>query len=111
MTMKNKKGFTLIELLGVIIILILIISLVIPKIIISTKSKNFVVNTLKDDIVFKAAKLYLDDIVTNPEDNNTYCVAINDLVKKEYFVEDDNYKNKYVTAIYKNGYSFLALYA
>ena len=106
MKKMNKKGFTLVELLGVIVILILILSLVLPKIIGRTKSKNEVVTTLKDDIVIKAAKLYLSENISDPENGETYCVDIDNLVRKEYMLQDSSYDGKYVTATYNDGYSY-----
>lgn len=106
----NKKGFTLVELLGVIVILILILSLVLPKIIGRVKSKESEVSLLNEDILYTSAKLYLDDNVT-PSNGNTYCIAVSDLnsdylgaIIKDY--NGDEYSDYYIQASYNDGYSF-----
>ena len=73
---KNKRGFTLIELLGVIVILVVIVSLVLPKIIGNVKSHKETFAMIDDDIVMTAVKLYVDEHKEDyPEvDGNTYCI-------------------------------------
>ena len=102
----NNNGFTLIELLGVIVILLLILSLVLPKIISGVKSKEPKIENLKESIVYQAAKLYLDETVINPTTGATYCVPINNLVSKKMLAYDEKYASKYVVAVYNYGYDY-----
>ena len=95
---KNKNGFTLVELLGVIVILILIISLVLPKIIGNTRSKKKEVASIDDDIVMSAVKLYVEEHKKDyPEENgNRYCIHSNDEVWTEiskYLAQNKNYSD------------------
>lgn len=81
-----KKGFTLIEILAVVTIIGLIFILVIPKIATSLKNKKGDVDTTTNNIVLAAAKSYVADNHDkfDKTDNNTYCLPISTLTKKEY---------------------------
>ncbi len=81
-----KKGFTLIEILAVVTIIGLIFILVIPKIATSLKNKKGDVDTTTNNIVLAAAKSYVQDNHDkfDKTDNNTYCLPISTLTKKEY---------------------------
>ena len=113
----KNKGFTLVELLGVIIILVLILSLVLPKVINRVKSKENVIATLNDDFLLSAAKIYVDNNKKNyPEDDgSTYCTEISEDVLselekylgthlKDYSGDELNIENKTIKIDYNKGY-------
>lgn len=93
----NKKGFTLIELLGVIIILSTIVLLVIPDITGFVKSKKNDINSLNEDIVLSAVKLYVEDNKNDyPEiDGNVYCIdsSLWPTISEKYLSKQNNYDN------------------
>ena len=81
-----KKGFTLIEILAVVTLMGLIFILVIPKIANSLKNKKLDIDKTTSNMIISAAKLYVSNNKDNfDQDNeNTYCLSINQLVKKQY---------------------------
>ena len=85
MNIKNK-GFTLVELLGVIIILSLIMLLVFPKIVNSIKNSSKNTDKLEEELIYNAAKLYINKYKDNypKNDGNVYCIAVKDLVDENY---------------------------
>lgn len=111
--MKNK-GYTLIELLGVMILLALLISLVLPSVINSIKLSSEEQDSLTNKLIINAAKTYIDD---NADDfysiyGNTYCISLNTLVENNYLkdsveLDGKNATNsKSVKVNYTNKYSY-----
>lgn len=110
-----KKGFTLIELLGVIVLLSLIFIIALPKIINSTNDDSNS-SELKEDLIYKAAQLYIKE---NTEDNyeyangDTYCISLRKLVNQKYLKSPvilngdyDVTDLKSVEVTYKNGLNY-----
>lgn len=110
----NKKGFTLVELLGVIIILTLIISIVIPKVIGGIKSKQKDANSLNDDIVLNAVKLYVSENKKDyPDiDGNIYCIEANkwNEISSKYLSKSVNYDNSVIFKTVEVDYSYVKGY-
>ena len=109
----NKKGFTLIELLGVIVILIVMLSLVLPKVINRVKSKEGDIALINDNIMARAASLYVEDNKDEyPEVNgNKYCISLSDLGENYLGTAIKDYRGNSVTGKeiqveYNNAYSF-----
>ena len=96
--MRNK-GYTLIELLGVMIILALLLSLVIPSIINVIKSSTEKSDNLINDLVIDATELYIDDYSSEFYEiyGNTYCIPLTELVELNYLKENIEYEGKDIT--------------
>ena len=93
--MINKKGFTLIELLGVVIILGLLVTLVLPSIINSIKKSSDETDTITKDLVLNAADLYIRDNKNYYEVSNgsEFCIPLIDLTNSSYLKTPLSYKN------------------
>lgn len=110
----SKKGFTLVELLGVIIILTIIISLVLPKITSAVKSKQSDVENVNKKIIYAAVELYLKNIydLDEIEVGSKFCVEIRSLEEKNYLKDVKNIytkesiSDKAVLAEYNNGFFY-----
>lgn len=96
--MRNK-GYTLIELLGVMIILALLLSLVIPSVINVIKSSTEKSDNLVNDLVIDATELYMDDYSNEFYEiyGNTYCIPLTELVELNYLKENIEYEGKDIT--------------
>ena len=96
--MRNK-GYTLIELLGVMIILALLLSLVIPSVINVIKSSTEKSDNLVNDLVIDATELYMDDYSNEFYEiyGNTYCIPLTELVETNYLKENIEYEGKDIT--------------
>lgn len=93
--MINKKGFTLIELLGVVIILGLLVTLVLPSIINSIKKSSDETDAITKDLVLNAADLYIRDNKNYYEVSNgsEFCIPLIDLTNSSYLKTPLSYKN------------------
>ena len=93
--MINKKGFTLIELLGVVIILGLLVTLVLPSIINSIKKSSDETDTITKDLVLNAVDLYIRDNKNYYEVSNgsEFCIPLIDLTNSSYLKTPLSYKN------------------
>ncbi len=104
----KKKGFTLIELLGVIVILGIIATFILPSVLdVFTKSESDITEAEKK-MVIAGAKEYITDNSDDYPSNNgrTYCLTVAELVDMGYVqVSRDNLLNNYVNVSY-NGDKF-----
>jgi len=113
--MKNK-GYTLIELLGVVIILALLISFVMPSIIKTIKKSNNTKDELVVDLIYNAAELFIKEQSKHihKEYGNTYCIKLNTLVEENYVKgklklssnEDDIVNTMSVKVVYTEGFNY-----
>jgi len=78
--MKNNKGFTLVELLAVVAILILILSLITPKIFKQLKTAENVTDKEQINAIIDTSKLYMNQhSELLPEHNSLYTITLNEL--------------------------------
>ena len=78
--MKNNKGFTLVELLAVVAILILILSLITPKIFKQLKTAEKVTDQEQINAIIDTSKLYMNQhSELLPEHNSLYIITLNEL--------------------------------
>ena len=105
--MKNK-GYTLIELLGVMIILALLVSFVIPSVINSIKSSTEKKDNLVNDLIINAAEMYVGDYSNNFHETygNTYCVSLNTLKENNYLKDSVEEKDVTVKISYINKFNY-----
>lgn len=84
----NKKGFTLVELLGVITIMAVILTIIIPVVGgVLNRSKNTIYNAQVNDILNSAYDYSLKKINLLPDDGETTYILLNEL-KKYGFIEN-----------------------
>lgn len=109
--MKNR-GFTLIELLGVIIILSLLVLIVLPNVINSTKNSTKKTDDLTLKMIYDASDMYIsnhsDDFPEN--DGNKFSIELSELVAEgllvspiKYGKDNDITNKKCVQVTYNNG--------
>ena len=81
-----KRGFTLIEMMAASIIFIGILLIAIPSIMNQINEKKSDISTSTLDIIYNAAKLYMDDYGINKsiDVGSSYCVSLDKLVNDEY---------------------------
>ena len=78
--MKNNKGFTLVELLAVVAILVLILSLITPKIFKQLKTAENVTDKEQINAIINTSKLYMNQhSELLPEHNSLYTITLNEL--------------------------------
>ena len=78
--MKNNKGFTLVELLAVVAILVLILSLITPKIFKQLKTAENVTDKEQINAIIDTSKLYMNQhSELLPEHNSLYTITLNEL--------------------------------
>lgn len=109
-----KKGFTLIELLSIIIILIGIMVIVFPKITGSVKKQDLAINNVNEEIIYRAADLYVGDNSSKYRKiNGEYsCISIKELEDKKYLkyglkkYDGTNLEYDTVQVEYNNGFRY-----
>ena len=78
--MKNNKGFTLVELLAVVAILVLILSLITPKIFKQLTTAGKVTDQEQINAIIDTSKLYMNQhSELLPEHNSLYVITLNEL--------------------------------
>src|SRR5574344_431145 len=88
--MKNRRGFTLVEMLGVLIILIMVFMIVFPSLTKVIKDTNEKIDSATVTIIEEATAAYLlEKSDVYPKDNdNTYCITLNDLIENADLTEN-----------------------
>lgn len=81
-----EKGFTLVELLATLALFILILVLAIPAIVSQVNSKKEDISDATLKILYDASTRYMDDnnILTNLNAGDSYCVMLDTLVQNDY---------------------------
>ena len=108
----KDKGYTLIELLGVMMILALLVSFVIPSIINTLKSSTDKKDNLTNDLIINAAEMYVEDNGNefNVISQKTYCITIDKLVDGNYLkdsvISSNDDKNKIVKVTYIDKFNY-----
>lgn len=78
--MKNNKGFTLVELLAVVVILIIVISLITPKVFNQLKTAEKITDQEQINAIIDTSKLYMNQhSELLPEHNSLYIITLNEL--------------------------------
>lgn len=109
-----KKGFTLIELLGVIILLSLLMLLIFPSTINFIKKSNDENDKLKEDLVYNAAKIYVEGNKSKflKRSGITYCLTFKELIEQGNLNNDieldgqDAVKFKSVKVTYNDKFNY-----
>ena len=101
MKKMDRRGFTLVEVLAVLVILTIILSIAIPSITASLERSKGKQVTASNDLVLRAAELYVNDyksnIVNNMDSDECY-INVSDLRDEDYITSSNNdlYNIEYV---------------
>ena len=88
--MKNKNGFTLVETMGVLILLAVILTLVIPSLTKWLKNADSSIDKATEKLILDAVEDYVDesDNIIFSSSDYEYCLELSELINAGYISEE-----------------------